>query len=331
MCPRVRRLTSPASNAVHVELQQFEHTGVERMAITRREELKSSTYARNRWIPKNNDGKSVYASAVVRQTRQRLLTPTQQTENRLTSMSSPPPMARKPLPKIDLVIQLLGSIKTTSEPIPQQLDWDEKANCFYPDDIVTRAIIESRPTADPLPNIGKLMGWCFRIKAAASAAREVNHNKPFGVAFATEIAVDRATIDAPNFVAASAGYFADAGVKVGVDTAAQAAANLHLNVLETQVGMRHYSNAIELGDLVDTSEFGQLGPLCRDRRPGLWSNTIDEGYPSFAVYVAPETANTVTIRNLFLLLSSLYEDCKGSGLKKISHEQRMPVGVEVSV
>ena len=45
------------------------------MAITVREELKSLAYARNRWIPRNDDGKPVNASTVVRWTRQGLLTP----------------------------------------------------------------------------------------------------------------------------------------------------------------------------------------------------------------------------------------------------------------
>jgi hypothetical protein len=45
------------------------------MAFTPREELKSLAYARNRWIPKNDDGKPINASTVVRWTRQGLLTP----------------------------------------------------------------------------------------------------------------------------------------------------------------------------------------------------------------------------------------------------------------
>jgi hypothetical protein len=45
------------------------------MPFTPREELKSLAYARNRWIPKNDDGKPINASTVVRWTRQGLLTP----------------------------------------------------------------------------------------------------------------------------------------------------------------------------------------------------------------------------------------------------------------
>lgn len=45
------------------------------MAITVREELKSLAYARNRWIPRNDDGKPVNASTITRWTRQGLLTP----------------------------------------------------------------------------------------------------------------------------------------------------------------------------------------------------------------------------------------------------------------
>lgn len=143
MCPRVGRLTSPVLNAVQIEPQEAEYTGVERMAITHREAIRALAYARNRWVPKNDDGSPVNAYIVAKWTRRGLLTPAQQPENGLTSMSSPPSMARKPLPKIALAIQRLCLIKTTSELTPHQLDWDKKANCFYPDDIVTRAILKS--------------------------------------------------------------------------------------------------------------------------------------------------------------------------------------------
>ena len=44
------------------------------MAITPREELKSLAYARNRWIPRNDNGKPVNASTVARWIRQGILT-----------------------------------------------------------------------------------------------------------------------------------------------------------------------------------------------------------------------------------------------------------------
>lgn len=60
-------------------------------------------------------------------------------------------------------------MKKTLELTPHQLDtWDKTLSCYFPEDIVTRAIIEFGLTADPFPDIGKLIERCSRIKAERS-------------------------------------------------------------------------------------------------------------------------------------------------------------------
>jgi len=60
-------------------------------------------------------------------------------------------------------------MKKTLELTPHQLDtWDKSLSCYFAEDIVVRAIIEFGLTADPFPDLGKLIERCSRIKSERS-------------------------------------------------------------------------------------------------------------------------------------------------------------------
>lgn len=93
-----------------------------------------------------------------------------QSERTQTAMRSPQSMARTSSRKIPLVLMRLCSMKKTLELTPHQLDtWDKVLSCHFPEDIVTRSIVEFGLTDDPFPDIGKLVQRCQRIHAERSA------------------------------------------------------------------------------------------------------------------------------------------------------------------
>jgi hypothetical protein len=93
-----------------------------------------------------------------------------QAASRQTPMRSPLSTAQRSLRKIPLALQRLCSMKKTLELTPHQLEtWDKTLGCYFPEDIVTRAIIEFGLSADPFPDIGKLIERCSRIKAERSS------------------------------------------------------------------------------------------------------------------------------------------------------------------
>ena len=72
-------------------------------------------------------------------------------------------------------------MKKTLELTPHQLDtWNRTLSCYFPEDIVTRAIVEFGLTDDPFPDIGKLVQRCQRIQAERSTdyAPGRDFNKP---------------------------------------------------------------------------------------------------------------------------------------------------------
>lgn len=111
-------------------------------------------------------------------------------------------------------------------------------------------------------------------------------------------------------------------------------------------------------DPIDPSESGPLGPLWPDGVPAWFKSIpvdIDEwktasqavrhgtfaggsryqrhydDEKSVTVYVDPGAVDAVTIRDLYLALSTLYEAHGGSGLQIIKHQRRTLVGEEVPV
>lgn len=116
-----------------------------------------------------------------------------------------------------------------------------------------------------------------------------------------------------------------------------------------------------LGDPIDPSETGALGPLWRDGEPDGFrakhvvisetGSAFDAGavvktdvvppdivepameyhHSPLTIYVDAGAADAETIRDLFLALSAVYEAQGGSGLKIVKHRQRTLVGEEVPV
>ncbi len=92
-----------------------------------------------------------------------------------------------------------------------------------------------------------------------------------------------------------------------------------------------------IGDSIDPSEVGPLGPLWPDNTgsaaesDSLTRSSIKHDLPPLTVYVDAGAAELDTIRDLFLALSAVYEAQGGAGLKIVKHEQRILVGEEVPV